>query len=297
MRPGGYTTHTTAEGETIRTYLDVGENPPAGVIVTYRLVETPDVPLTLVFRDAVGAEVRTFSSRTADDPPQAKERRAPAQAGWNRFVWDMRHTPATKIEGDDPAAKNPIPGPIVVTGEYTVTLTVGATQLTQPFRIVTPRNILATEDDLKSQHDLLLGIHRQIDRTTTTINRMRDLRAQLDGWAKRTRERDGGAAVATAAETLRDAVLELEKTLLVPELRSEWEAYNHGVRLLAKLVALSNDVALGDSRPTDVVEEVFSELQSRIDQQVNAFERLLAADLPAFNTRLAEAQLEAVLAK
>src|SRR5215207_1037724 len=297
MRPSGYTTHTTADGEVVRISRDVGENPPAGVVVTYRLVATPDVPLALVVRDAGGAKVRTFSSRTAADPPQAKERRTPAQAGWNRFVWDMRHTPATQIEGDDPAAKDPIPGPIVMPGEYTVTLTVGATQLTQPFCIVTPRNILATEDDLKSQHDLFLRIHRQIDRTTMTINRMRDLRAQLDGWAKRTRERDGGAAVATAAETLREAVLELEKSLLVPELRSNWEAYNYGVRLLAKLVALSNDVALGNSRPTDVVEEVFSELQSRIDQQINAFERLLVDDLPAFNTRLAEAKLDAVLAK
>jgi len=297
MRPGGYTTHTTAEGETIRTYLDVGENPPAGVIVTYRLVETPDVPLTLVVRDAVGEEVRTFSSRKADDPPQAKERRAPAQAGWNRFVWDMRHTPATKIEGDDPAAKDPIPGPIVVPGEYTVTLTVGATELTQPFRIVTPQNIPASEDDLKSQHDLLLRIHRQIDRTTMTINQMRDLRAQLDGWARRTRDRDGGAEVATAAETLRDGILELEKTLLVPELRSNWEAYNYGVRLLGKLIALSNDVALGDYRPTDVAEEVLSEVQRRIDEQIAAFERRLAEDLPAFNTRLAEAKLDAVLAK
>src|SRR5215211_2629350 len=188
MRPGGYTTHTTADGEVVRISRDVGENPPAGVIVTYRLVDTPDVPLDLVFRDAGGEEVRTFSSRKADDPPQAKERRAPAQAGWNRFVWDMRHTPATKIEGDDPAEKEPIPGPIVMPGEYTVTLMVGGARLTQPFRIVTPGNILATEDDLKSQHDLLLRIHCQIDRTTMTINRMRDLRAQLDSWARRTRD-------------------------------------------------------------------------------------------------------------
>jgi hypothetical protein len=131
---------------------------------------------------------------------------------------------------------------------------------------------------------------------TMTINRMRDLRTQLDGWVRRTRERDWGAQVATAAETLREAVLELEKTLLVPELRSNWEAYNYGVRLLAKLIALSNDVALGDYRPTDVAEEVFSELQSRIDEQSTAFERLLVDDVPAFNTRLAEAQRDAVLA-
>jgi hypothetical protein len=68
------------------------------------------------------------------------------------------------------------------------------------------------------------------------------------------------------------------------------------VQLLAKLIALSNDVALGDSRPTDGADEVFSEMQSRIDQQIAAFERLLVDDVPAFNTRLAKAKLDAVLA-
>ena len=176
-----------------------------------------------------------------------------------------------------------------------MTLTVGDTELTQPFRIVKPANVPATQADLDAQHDLLLRIHRQVDRTTTAINRMRDLRAQLDGWAKRTRDRDGSAEVATAAEALRDAVLEIEKTLLVPDLRCDWEAYNYGVRLLGKLTALAADVSLGDYRPTDVADEVFSEVQSRIDEQIAAFERLLADDLPAFNTRLAEAKLDAVL--
>jgi photosystem II stability/assembly factor-like uncharacterized protein len=295
IRPGAYTMETTADCETVRTYLDVGENPPSGVVITYRLVAVPEEPISLVIRDANGEEIRTLSSRKADDPPQAKELRVPARAGWNRFVWDMRHNPAAKIEGTDPAAKNAIPGPIVAPGEYTVTLTIGETELTQPFRLVKPENIPAPQSDLDAQHDLLVRIHRQIDRATTTINRMRDLRIQLDGWAKRTRDRDGGAEVTTAAETLRDAVLEREKMLLVPDLRSNWEAYNHGVRLLDKLVALSSDVALGDYRPTDVSDEVLSDLQTRLDEEIAAFDQLLADDLPAFNRQLAKAKLDAVL--
>ena len=286
---------TSTDGETVRTNLDVGENPPAGVIVTYRLVAAPEEPIGLTFRDASGETIRIFSSRKEDDPPQAKERRVPAQVGWNRFVWDMRHAPATKIEGTDPPCKEPIAGPMVAPGDYTVTLTVGANELTQPFRILKPENVVATQADLDAQHDLLLRIHRQVDRTTTAINRMRDLRAQLDGWAKRTRDREGSAEVATAAESLRDAVLEIEKTLLVADLRCDWETYNYGVRLLGKLTALAADVSLGDYRPTDVTEEVFSDLQTRIDQQIASFERLVAADLPAFNARLAEAKLDAVL--
>jgi len=39
---------------------------------------------------------------------------------------------------------------------------------------------------------------------------------------------------------------------------------------------LAADVSLGDDRPTDVADEVFSEVQSHIDEQFASFERLLA---------------------
>ena len=107
---------------------------------------------------------------------------------------------------------------------------------------------------------------------------------------------DGSVEVAKAAEALRDAVLEIEKTLLVSDLRCDWETYNYGVRLLGKLTALAADVSLGDYRPTDVVDEVFSDVQTRIDEQIASFEGLVADDLPVFNARLVEAKLDAVLA-
>jgi photosystem II stability/assembly factor-like uncharacterized protein len=296
VRPGGYLAQTTPDGETVRTYLDVGENPPAGVIISYRLVAAPEEPIWLTFRTADGEEVRAFSSRKPDDPTPAKERRAPATVGWNRFVWDMRRAPAAKIEGEDPAAQSPIAGPFVAPGEYTVTLAIGETELTQSFRIVKPRDVPATQADLDAQYDLLRRIHEQVDRTTTTINLMRSLRGQFDGWAKRTKERDGGAEVATAAEELRDAVLEIEKTLLVPDLRSDWDSHNHGSRLLEKLTALSDAVALGDYRPTNAAEEVLADVQGRLDEQISRFDKLVASDLKAFNTRVADAKLGAVVA-
>ena len=296
-RGGAYTVATTPDGEPVRTYLDVGENPPGGVIVTYRLTDAPAEPIALTFRKSDGEEVRAFSSRKEDDPPKAKERRVPAQAGWNRFVWDMRYAPATKIEGTDPPAEKPIDGPIVAPGDYTVTLRVGETELTQPFRIVKPGNLPARQDDLNAQEDLLLRIHRQVDRTTKTINRMRDLRAQLDGWANRTRERDGGAEIAAAAETLRDKVLEVEKTLQIPDLRPGWaDNFNQGVRLLDKLAGLSAVPALGDYRPTDAAEAVFADLSARIEREIARFDALVADDLDSFNALVANAKLGAVVA-
>ena len=112
----GFLTEVTPDGENRRTYLDAGENPPRGAIIAYSLAEAPAEPISLVIRNAKGEEIRTFTSRKEDDPPKAKELRAPANAGGNRFVWDLRHAPITKIEGTDPMAEEPIPGPFVAAG-------------------------------------------------------------------------------------------------------------------------------------------------------------------------------------
>jgi len=296
-RQGGFTVETTTDGELVRTYLDAGENPPAGAIVTYLLISEPEEPITLTFRQRDGTEVRTFSSRTADDPPKAKERRVPAQVGWNRFVWDMRYAPATKIEGTDEVAEKAIDGPIVAPGQFTVTLKSGATELTQSFRIIKPRHLTASQADLDAQEDLLLRIHRSVDRLASTINYMRDLRAQLDGLANRTRERKGGEKVAEAATALRERVLELEKTLVVPDLRPGWaDAINEGARLWEKLTGLSAVVALGDYPPTDASEAVFADFTGKIDRQRAHIDKLLADDLAAFNKQAARAKLGIVFA-
>ena len=57
---------------------------------------------------------------------------------------------------------------------------------------------------------------------TRTLNRMRDLRGQLDAVAKRAKASEGGEELAGEVETLRDKVLEIEKTMQVPDLRAGW---------------------------------------------------------------------------
>lgn len=297
-RAGGYVVATTPDGETVKTFLDAGENAPRGAIITYRLPEAadPEHPISLTFAKASGEEVRTFTSRTSDDKTPAKDRRVPGNAGWNRFVWDLQYAPATKIEGSDPPAEETIPGPFVGPGEYTVTLKVGEVEQSQPLTVVKAANRPASDADLLAQEDLLLRIHRQIDRTVIVINRMRDLRSQLDGWAKRTKEREGAEQVAAAAEALREQILEIEKTLLVPDLRSGWaDSLNAGLKLLTKLAELPPAVALGDYPPTEAAEAVYTHLTEQIEAEVSRFETLLDEELPKFHDAVKKAKLDAVI--
>ena len=88
-------------------------------------------------------------------------------------------------------------------GDYTATLKVGDAELSQPFTVIKPAGVDVSNPDLAAQYDLSLRISKQLDRTAKTINRMRDVRAQLDGLAKRTKERDGVGEIPAAAEEIR----------------------------------------------------------------------------------------------
>lgn len=312
---GAFNARKTPEGRMVREFLDAGDNPPKGMVVTYYLPEKPAGAISLTFRDAQGNEIRTFKSRTEQEPPPAadqpdsppagvegsgepagggdeKELKIPANPGWNRFEWDLRHAPTAKVEGKDPAAEMVVEGPLVVPGEYAVTLTMGEQQLSATGSVVADPLAGATQADLQEQHDLLLKIHQKIGATIAAINRMRDLRQQLEGWAKRTRERENGAPIAEAAQALRGKVLEIEKQLLIPDMRAGWaDNLNQGVRLLEQIASLPGAVALGDYKPTDQAYEAFEHMSAKIDAQVNAFEQLVAAELPPINAQIAGAQL------
>jgi hypothetical protein len=114
--------------------------------------------------------------------------------------------------------------------------------------------------------------------------------------AKHTRDRDGGAEIAAQAEALREEILEVEKTLQVPDLRPGWgDAINEGARLWEKLAGLPAVVALGDYRPTDAAGSAFEDLKARIDPQIARFEALVTEDVSALNATMAAIELGAVL--
>jgi photosystem II stability/assembly factor-like uncharacterized protein len=324
---GAYLVTKTPENATVRKYLDAGQNPPQGAIITYYLKQQPADIITLSFKDAQGKEVRTFKSKPAErtepaaadqeataeaaagvegpgeapatkDDPSAKELKISANAGWNRFVWDLRHTPATKIEGKDPPAEMTIEGPLVVPGAYQATLTIGEQSLTESFQVIGDPATAASQEDLQAQFDLLMQIHQRIDATIKAINRMRDLRGQLEGWSKRVEGLPNGKPIAEGAAALKSKVLEVEKAFLIPDLRPGWaDNLNNGVRLLEQIVSLPSGVSLGDYRPTDQAHEVFQHLSAKIDAQLARFAQLIETDLAALNAQIATAQIGALVAK
>ena len=303
---GGLIISTTPENATVRKHLDVGQNPPKGAIITYCLSEKPSGTISLTFSDSRGQVIREFTSLEpppADeqdkpkdkDDPKAKELKISANAGWNRFIWDLRYAPATRVAGKDPASELIINGPLLAPGSYQVTLTVGEQRLTESFEVIKQPDVAATQADLQAQFDLLIAIHRKIDATIQSVNRMRDLRGQLDGWSARAEGLPSGKPIAAAAKALKEQMLEIEKTILLPDVRLGWiGSYNQGVRLLEQLAELRLAVSMGDYRPTDQAHAVFAHLSGKIDTQLSRLDSLLETDLLALNRLIANAGVGAI---
>ncbi len=110
----------------------LGQNPPAGAAIYYSFKEKPKGEATLEILDADGKLVKKFSSgEKKEDAPADPEEEAfgprgpgeklPAEAGLNRFVWNLRYADAVKFPGMIFWAGS-VTGPTAAPGKYTAKL-------------------------------------------------------------------------------------------------------------------------------------------------------------------------------
>ena len=280
-----YVKEETPEHGVVHKFLDSGANPPKGAVITYYLHEKAESTITLRIDDADGNEVKTFKSIHADEEEKAargdtdpsddtpKDLRIPSNAGWTRFIWDLRYPDASKVAPHDDNQQGFIKGPHAVPGTYQVTLTVGDETLSESFEIVKEAGIDAGADDLQAQFDLLTTIRDKVSATHKLVNQMRDVRAQLKGWRERLSALESAAGLIESAKALEEQVLEVEKELMIPDTRQgRVDATNNGDRLATQLSNLSFNVNLGDYKPTDYEYAAYDEMAADIDGVADKFE-------------------------
>jgi hypothetical protein len=243
-----------------RGAVGVGENPPAGAIVTYALGAAQDVTIEIL--DEAATVVKSISSRERNGP-----RGTP---GVHRYVWDMRYADAHGIEGGTFLAGGNLRGPVAVPGNYQVRLKAGSQTLTQPLRIVADPKSQAATADLREQFDLLIAIRDKVSATHDAVNDIRKLLVTLP-------EQGGGAAVERLRARL-EAVLKELVELRFAGFDDQMLVFD--LKLNNRMAALQNYVAQGDYAPTEQQYGVFKELSVAIDNAL-ARSRTLKAQMPA----------------
>ncbi|PYS84111.1 MAG: hypothetical protein DMF67_06290 [Acidobacteria bacterium] len=128
----------------------LAENPPYGAIIDYYLKADASGPVALEILSPAGEVVRRYSSEdkvtpvdpnTLDIPASwvPAQRPLPASAGMHRWTWNLRPPPPADTGARGGGGGAAVFGgrgvPPVLPGTYTVRLTVGGKQFTQPLRV------------------------------------------------------------------------------------------------------------------------------------------------------------------
>jgi len=298
-------TYRTLRGGARMPPVGEGQNPPAGAVIYYSFREKPQGEVTLEFLDSSGKLIRKVSSAEAPkraEPAPGEEdedegprpipgaNRVPAEAGLNRFVWDLRYPDATSFPGMILWAAN-VHGPVVTPGAYQVRLTAGGKSETQSFDIKKDPRLATTAQDFARQLEVALQIHGKLDQADLAVVQIRDVRKQLDDYAARVKD----PKVSDSAKTLANKLTAVEEALYQTKNRANEDPLNFPIKLNNKLANLLGGVESSDDAPTLQDTQVYEDLASQVNAQLTALKSLLATDLSNFNKLVHEQNVPAVI--
>jgi photosystem II stability/assembly factor-like uncharacterized protein len=279
----------------------VGENPPGGAVVYYSLKSQPKGEVTLEVLDSAGKVVNQFSSKAVERPraPAGEEEeenpfrnagpaRLPAQAGMNRFVWNLRYPDATTFPGLIMWAGS-VTGPRVAPGTYQVRLTVDGKAQTQSFEVKKDPRLTTTSEDYAKQVSLALQIRDKLSETNAGVIKIREARKQLEDYTRRDDKR-----VAEAATALVKKLTAVEEELYQTKNRASEDPLNYPIKLNNKLAGVLGTVSMSDDQPTAQSYMVYEDLATRVNAQLKTLNGLLTTDLAAFNKLIHDTNVPAV---
>jgi photosystem II stability/assembly factor-like uncharacterized protein/DNA-binding FrmR family transcriptional regulator len=278
-----------------------GRNPADGVVLRYWLKEAPgpDVPLELEISTAEGEVIRTFTRKPEKPDPDARpplgddERQLTADAGLNRFEWNMRWPSVERFE-KLVLWNDALDGPRAVPGDYRATLRVGSQSHSSPLAIRPDPRTDATQAGLQAQFEFTWSINRKLTETHRAIRRVRSVRGQLQAINKRLEGKDNLQDLAEMAVSLEEQLTAVEEALYQTRLEARQDPLNFPIRLNDKLAGVMRAAQFGDHPPTHAARAVRDELFEAVDEQFAALDRLLESDLAEFNAKVAQRGLAAV---
>jgi photosystem II stability/assembly factor-like uncharacterized protein len=288
---GGIATSERPDGSRVREHLDVGENPPNGVIVYYWLDDEAGGPVALTFRDASGTPITTLRS---DDEALSAARRPATQRGLNRYIWDMKHPGPERVDSslftlrNKPLVVEPEPqsGPTLAPGRYRVELKAGPETQSADFEIVKDPRLATSTEDYARQFALLKELTDKLSRMNAAVNRIRRIKRHLRAL---TESLDGRHEdLAARANSVESVLTAIESVLVDVKRESPRDVLRHPAGLNDTLVDLINTVAIADMAPTAQAAAVSREVMASVDAELARLDTLLATDIADINRVAAE---------
>jgi hypothetical protein len=274
-----------------RAFPGVGANPQNGVWVHFYLSEEPaeDHEVVLEFLDAGGELIKRYSTKSKERGEELE-----VEAGANRFVWNTRYADATGFDGMIMWAGS-TGGPRAVPGEYQVRLTVGDWSDMRAFSLLPDPRVEVSQADLEEQFDFLIRIRDRVSEANRAVERIRDIKKQLEGVAERAEGHSDADTISAVSKELRERLSGIEAEIYQVKNRSNQDPLNYPIRLNNKIAALTGVVSSADAKPTAQSYAVYEELSAQLQVQLDQLETIVEDEIPAFNDFVRERDIPAVL--
>jgi len=282
-----------------------GQNPPAGAVIYYWLKDAPkpESVTKLEILDSSGKVIRAFSSAEVAtleeplDPDEKKpEKEIKAEAGLNRFVWDLRYEEAHHVPGyylwEYGLGAH---GPVAAPGRYQVRLTAGGQSQVSPLEVKLDPRVNVSQADLEQQVSVLLGIRESLNKVYDTVNQIQDVRSQLAGLRRRVPESATGKTIAASADDLEKKLVVLRDQLINLTISANEDSLAYPPQLDAKLAYLAMDIGTADSAPTEAEQRQFEKLNRQTAAILASWENLQHGELAAFQKLATEGSLSTVI--
>ena len=270
-----------------------GQNPPTGAIIDYWLKQKPKGAVKIEILDGAGHLLRTYLStrlKENEQPPDPDDEKPKpeieADAGLNRFVWDLRPEPVHTLENYYLyELRNGARGPLVMPGEYQVRVTVDGKTAQEKFSVTMDPRVTTSPADLQKQFDFVTHVQQQMDRVYRSIERMVTLRAEIRTITKRP---GSSPELLRAGNDLDKKIAAIQDALVDFRIQSNEESLAYPLGLDGKLAGLAGAAeAEADAAPTQAMYQVFERLNEQLTAQLNRWTELEKTEAAALQKEIA----------
>jgi hypothetical protein len=273
-----------------RAIANAGQNPPSGVVIHYWLKDAPDSPrVSITVFDKQHLPIRTFSSRSKD-----ADIKLDCHSGMNMFVWDMLYAPTVKVPGMllwTGGAGTPMAAP----GRYTARIRYDHDSMDVPFVIRADPNFGLTEADYDAQVGFLLQVRDKYNAVQKAILQIRSIRGQLQALNGRLDSTE--KPVRKLSDSIIHQLTAVEESLYQTKSKSGEDMLNFPIRVNDKLSGLYGIAAGGNAVPSKQAREVFAELSTKADVQLDRLRDIVRDQLSALNKLIYERQVPVISSK
>jgi photosystem II stability/assembly factor-like uncharacterized protein len=277
----------------------VGENPQHGAVISYYFKTAPKGEVKLEILDSQGTVVRELSSvekKESETPPEwpelvPPEEKIPAEAGLNRFGWDLRYEGAHKLPGEV-MAEFRSRGPVAPPGSYQVRLTAEGKSFTVPLELKMDPRVNVSVADIQKEFDLELKIRATLSDLHDTVREIREARMQIK--SLQTRLQDARyKSINDNATALEKKMTPIEEQLLQVNVKSSEANLNFPVLIDEQLHYVAASVEY-DGAPTKQQYDAYESLSQQTTPLVAQWKSMRSTDLVALNDMMKTQNVPAI---